>query len=132
MLATPRSVKMLVARVRIFGGPIALAITGGSALHAGADPIEPHEVRVTDGDTIRIFNMTPNLRLVGFNAQETRHVQCEAERELGAPGNPPGPRPRQSWRPGLRACRVFVPHRHRRNHGLQLGPRVRDAQSGRP
>jgi endonuclease YncB( thermonuclease family) len=36
------------------------------------------------GDTIRIYHQKPDVRLVGFNAPETRRAQCEAERELGA------------------------------------------------
>jgi endonuclease YncB( thermonuclease family) len=41
------------------------------------------DIRVIDGDTIRVFQKRPNVRLVGFNAPETRRAQCEAERELG-------------------------------------------------
>lgn len=37
---------------------------------AAAAPIEPKDVRVIDGDTIRIFQKRPNVRLVGFNAPE--------------------------------------------------------------
>jgi endonuclease YncB( thermonuclease family) len=40
-------------------------------------------VRVIDGDTIRIGHQKPDIRLVGFNAPETRRAQCEAERQLG-------------------------------------------------
>jgi endonuclease YncB( thermonuclease family) len=39
--------------------------------------------RVIDGDTIRIYQRQPNVRLVGFNAPETRKPDCEAEREIG-------------------------------------------------
>ncbi len=46
-------------------------------------PITPDEVRVIDGDTIRIRHQKPDVRLVGFNAPETRRAICEAERELG-------------------------------------------------
>ena len=47
-------------------------------------PIEPGDVRVVDGDTIRVNQKQPNVRLVGFNAPETRKAQCNAERGLGA------------------------------------------------
>jgi endonuclease YncB( thermonuclease family) len=57
-----------------------LALSGISA----AAPIEPKDVRVIDGDTIRVFQKRPNVRLVGFNAPETRKAACEAEGELGA------------------------------------------------
>jgi endonuclease YncB( thermonuclease family) len=50
---------------------------------AGAEPIEPDQVRVIDGDTIRVHHQQPNVRLVGFNAPETRRAQCDAERQLG-------------------------------------------------
>jgi endonuclease YncB( thermonuclease family) len=47
-------------------------------------PIDQRDVRVIDGDTIRVFQKQPNVRLVGFNAPETRKAQCNAERGLGA------------------------------------------------
>jgi len=46
-------------------------------------PITSDEVRVIDGDTIRIGHQKPDVRLVGFNAPETRRAMCEAERALG-------------------------------------------------
>jgi endonuclease YncB( thermonuclease family) len=59
---------------------IALALMAGTAL---AEPIEPSQVRVIDGDTIKVYNTGPNVRLVGFNAPETRKAMCDAERALG-------------------------------------------------
>jgi len=41
------------------------------------------EVRAIDGDTIRIGRQKPDVRLVGFNAPETRRAIRETERELG-------------------------------------------------
>jgi len=49
-----------------------------------AASIDPNDIRVIDGDTIRVYHQQPNVRLVGFNAPETRKAQCEPERELGA------------------------------------------------
>ena len=49
-----------------------------------AEPIDPSDIRVIDGDTIRVYHQQPNVRLVGFNAPETRHAACPAEFELGA------------------------------------------------
>jgi len=46
-------------------------------------PVTPDEVRVIDGDTIRMHHQRPDIRLVGFNAPETRRATCELERELG-------------------------------------------------
>jgi endonuclease YncB( thermonuclease family) len=51
---------------------------------ASAEPIESADIRVIDGDTIRVHHKQPNVRLVGFNAPETRRAACDAERELGA------------------------------------------------
>jgi endonuclease YncB( thermonuclease family) len=39
---------------------------------------------VVDGNTVRVHQKRPDVRLVGFNAPETRRAACEAERELGA------------------------------------------------
>lgn len=49
-----------------------------------AAPIDPDDIRVIDGDTIRVYHKQPNVRLVGFNAPETRKAKCEAERNRGA------------------------------------------------
>jgi len=54
------------------------------ATPAIAEPIDPSDVRVIDGDTIRVYHQQPNVRLVGFNAPETRKAECAAEEELGA------------------------------------------------
>jgi endonuclease YncB( thermonuclease family) len=48
---------------------------------ARGEPIEPGDVYVIDGDTIAVFGMKPNVRLVGFNAPETSNV-CEGD-QLG-------------------------------------------------
>lgn len=49
-----------------------------------AEPISADQVRVLDGDTVRLHNKRPDVRLVGFNAPETRRALCDAERELGS------------------------------------------------
>jgi endonuclease YncB( thermonuclease family) len=54
------------------------------AAPAIAEPIAPDDIRVIDGDTVRVFHQQPNVRLVGFNAPETRRAECEAEYQLGA------------------------------------------------
>src|SRR5215813_5167102 len=51
---------------------------------ATAEPIDPSDIRVLDGDTIRVYHQQPNVRLVGFNAPETRKAACPAEFELGS------------------------------------------------
>ena len=47
-------------------------------------PIDPSDISVIDGDTIRVYHKQPNVRLVGFNAPETRKARCNGERGLGA------------------------------------------------
>ena len=63
-------------------------ITGIAALFlatpAFAEPINPADIWVIDGDTIQIYHQHPNIRLVGFNAPETRNAACQAEADLGA------------------------------------------------
>jgi hypothetical protein len=51
---------------------------------AAAAPIDSADIHVIDGDTIRVYHQKPDVRLVGFNAPETRRAACEAEAELGA------------------------------------------------
>jgi endonuclease YncB( thermonuclease family) len=53
------------------------------ATPAVAEPIEPGDVYVIDGDTINVFHVQPNVRLVGFNAPESSNAACEAEHQLG-------------------------------------------------
>jgi micrococcal nuclease len=48
---------------------------------ANASPIDPGQVVVIDGDTVRIGSET--FRLVGFDTPETYRAQCPSERELG-------------------------------------------------
>jgi endonuclease YncB( thermonuclease family) len=51
---------------------------------AFAEPVNPADIWVIDGDTIHIHSKQPNVRLVGFNAPETRNATCQAEADLGA------------------------------------------------
>jgi endonuclease YncB( thermonuclease family) len=60
-----------------------LAVAVPSANIASAASIEATDIRVIDGDTIRVYRRQPNVRLVGFNAPETRRAACASERELG-------------------------------------------------
>jgi endonuclease YncB( thermonuclease family) len=54
-----------------------------TALPVVAEPIDPADIRVVDGDTIQVYGMQPNVRLLGFDAPETWHPDCEPERALG-------------------------------------------------
>ena len=51
--------------------------------YAHAQPVSSADIRVIDGDTIALKGWSQHVRLVGFNAPETRRAICEAERELG-------------------------------------------------
>ena len=48
---------------------------------ANASPLDPGQVEVLDGDTVRIAGEI--FRLVGFDAPETYRARCPSERELG-------------------------------------------------
>jgi endonuclease YncB( thermonuclease family) len=47
------------------------------AIPASAEPIDPADVWVIDGE------QHPNVRLVGFNAPEIHNATCQAEADLG-------------------------------------------------
>ena len=51
--------------------------------YAHAQPVSSTDVRVVDGDTIALSGLRQHVRLVGFNAPETRNAGCEAEAQLG-------------------------------------------------
>jgi endonuclease YncB( thermonuclease family) len=68
--------------MRVGGLLLMLAVSIAAPHAADAAPIEPDQVRVIDGDTIRVYNKKPDVRLVGFNAPETGNAQCDAERAL--------------------------------------------------
>jgi endonuclease YncB( thermonuclease family) len=48
-----------------------------------AQPIAPETIRVIDGDAIALKGSGPHIRLVGFNAPETRNAECQEEAALG-------------------------------------------------
>ena len=45
-----------------------------------AASIDSSEIRVIDGDTIRLHQKRPDVRLVGFNAPETRNAMLASSR----------------------------------------------------
>jgi endonuclease YncB( thermonuclease family) len=65
-----------------------LLLTGITVLFlatpAFAESINPADIRIIDADTIHIHSKQPNIRLVGFNAPETRNATCQVEADLGA------------------------------------------------
>jgi endonuclease YncB( thermonuclease family) len=62
----------------------AFALSAALAATAWAEPIDPADIRVIDGDTIQVYGMDPNVRLVDFDTPETWQPDCDAERTLGA------------------------------------------------
>jgi endonuclease YncB( thermonuclease family) len=69
--------------VAVFALMVVLAVVFTWAKVARGAAIDAADIRVIDGDTIRVHHKQPNVRLVGFNAPETRRAMCETERELG-------------------------------------------------
>ena len=67
------------------GAPLVLALVIWflDAPVVTAAPVEPADISVIDGDTIRLHHKRPDVRLAGFNAPETRRAVCTSERELG-------------------------------------------------
>jgi len=53
------------------------------AVPADAEPIDPADIQIIDADTIQAYHQHPNVRLVGFNAPETRNAACQGEADLG-------------------------------------------------
>jgi len=51
--------------------------------YAHGQPVSSTDIRVIDGDTIALLGLRQHVRLVGFNAPETRSAECEAEAQLG-------------------------------------------------
>ena len=60
-----------------------IAVFSGVA-PARSGPINSSDIRVLDGDTIRIGGQRPDVRLIGFNTPETRRAKCPEETKLGA------------------------------------------------
>ena len=54
-----------------------------TAAMAQPNAILPTDIHVIDGDTIRLLDRRPDVRLVGFNAPETIRTRCPAETALG-------------------------------------------------
>jgi endonuclease YncB( thermonuclease family) len=65
-------------------GILAVFVLLVSKALAFGSPIDSADIHVIDGDTIRVHHQKPDVRLVGFNAPETRRAACEAEADLGA------------------------------------------------
>jgi endonuclease YncB( thermonuclease family) len=59
-------------------------LVGIAVLFLVIESIDPTDIWVIDGDTIRIHHQPPNVRLVGLNAPEIHNASCPAEAELGA------------------------------------------------
>ncbi len=51
--------------------------------YAHAQPVSSTDIRVIDGDTIALTGLSQHVRLVGFNAPETRNAECQPEAQIG-------------------------------------------------
>src|SRR5262249_26320414 len=71
----------LPAMIGGFAFALAFAASVRDASMVNASPLDPGQVEVVDGDTVRIAGET--FRLVGFDAPETYRARCPSERELG-------------------------------------------------
>ncbi len=60
---------------------VTIALAALICTGAAAEPISPASIRVIDGDTIAVGKI--HYRLVGFDAPETLHARCPAERAMG-------------------------------------------------
>ncbi|WP_209508316.1 hypothetical protein [Ruegeria sp. HKCCSP335] len=54
---------------------------GSTETHQKA--VSASDIRVIDGDTVKISGESRSIRLVGFNTPETKSANCSRERELG-------------------------------------------------
>src|SRR5262249_12609539 len=71
-------------KTAIMTGITALFLATGTAHPAYAEPINPTDILVLDGDTIRVHSKQPNVVLFVFNPPEFVIAACQAETELGA------------------------------------------------
>ena len=80
-MSAPNSSQFLVAGTKLaMIGRLTFVLLFVSSI-ANASPLDPGQIEVLDGDTIRVAGET--FRLVGFDAPETYRAQCPSERELG-------------------------------------------------
>ncbi|MCA2009842.1 SH3 domain-containing protein [Tritonibacter mobilis] len=54
-----------------------------SSVQTNRRSLQAADIRVIDGDTVGIRGQAANVRLVGFNAPETRSPKCSAEKSVG-------------------------------------------------
>ena len=128
-----RSSRRMSLRFALFSSfvkfaPIFLVLSVALSSPVSAEPINSADIRVIDGDTIRVHHKQPNVRLVGFNAPETRRAACEAERELGAKATRRAPRHCAGGQSRFRICRLFLLPRNTRDASLQLREGLRNVE----
>jgi endonuclease YncB( thermonuclease family) len=76
------------------------------SFQSSAEPIDPADVRVVDGDTVQVYGVQPNVRLVGFDAPEVLHPDCDAERVLGVKSRQRRGRSTAACRSPARSCTI--------------------------
>ncbi len=72
---------MTITPLRAFALAVALLAAGLAMILAPGLAQSPPDIRVTDGDTIRIDRQ--RVRLIGFDTPEIRRAKCPYEREKG-------------------------------------------------
>jgi endonuclease YncB( thermonuclease family) len=85
------SIGVIAVAVSVQGRPASVPEPPRAALSEGAAaagdtpavPLTSGGVTVVDGDTIRLRSEPASIRLVGYNAPETRNARCPEERQLG-------------------------------------------------
>jgi hypothetical protein len=83
--------------------------------NAHAQPVSSTDIRVVDGDTIALSGLRQHVRLVGFNAPETRNAGCEGKPSWASvPSSGFSCFIACSYPPGTEAT-------HRCNHGRRCG-----------
>jgi endonuclease YncB( thermonuclease family) len=75
-----RRTETMRAKLPPMSGRFVLALAFAASM-ATASPLDPGQIEVLDGDTVRVAGET--FRLVGFDAPETYRARCASERELG-------------------------------------------------
>src|SRR5215471_9868882 len=80
LTASKRLIDISCASCQRMIGPLTLILAFVASI-ANASPLDPGQIEVLDGDTIRVAGET--FRLVGFDAPETYRARCASERELG-------------------------------------------------
>jgi endonuclease YncB( thermonuclease family) len=76
---TIENVRLPTIRPLMLG--LVLVFLSTNTTSVAPSPLDPGQIMVVDGDTIKVGSET--FRLIGFDSPETFRAQCPSERELG-------------------------------------------------